>query len=800
MANIVYLLENSICKVFYFTNDLLILHDNISKSTMKNLLLLIFFITITINVLSQTWLPLGPTQTPPDSQALNGLGLVYNTIFHPTDSSTFWICGAGGAWKTNDNAATWHCLTDNMPVIGGNQIVIYPNYPDSLLLVGRGTYGNYIDGIYRSIDGGNTWDTASIIPAPAPYFYIINVIMFANNHQQLIACTNKGILKSNDGGATWSMSVSGQFTRCLQNAAHPEILYATTYFDANGNPNKFYRSLDSGNTWTESAHFNNILYGVDFAVTPANPNLIQLVTVNQQGGLDGLFKSIDGGTTFTEYRVGNCTNNILGYSTTGNSCGGQAGYDLTIAINPADENMVFIGGIFTWKSIDGGTTWALSNSNDINNGAVHVDKHGLRINPLTNALYEMNDGGINRSYDWGVTWHNISNGLNNVYIHRLAANYSAHERVLIGQQDNGNKILENNMYRNLGTGDGFCTVFDPINPNTYYISTQSGYLSKTVDGGVTWTYCIPTYNFNQPFQTNYVMDPMNHDNLYYIGDRVYLTTDAGTTWNALPNLTFSSATSERLILVNYDTTVRHIYASNYANIFHTADDGLTWNTVADTNVGGNNFKSGIAASTAFPNTLWVTLYNKTAGQKVFKTTDGGATWSNVSGSLPNVNVNCILYQANAHEKVFVGTDVGVYYRDSLMNDWSPYGAGMPIVRVFDMAISCEEQTLYAATYGRGLWKTSCICPVITGLAKMDNDLSVKVFPNPVGGSSMLLVKSSVSGRVKVVVYDVFGELVMEKVSQDGIFTINRKDFVGGMYFYRVSVGDKLTKTGKFVVE
>lgn len=766
---------------------------------MKIYLLLLVSFSSSLFSFAQTWTPLGPSQIPPDSMAQNGLGVMYDIAFHPTDPNTFWIAGSGGLWKTTNNAISWNCLTDHIPVMGAGGVVVNPSFPDSILISGSSIYGNNENGIFRSVNGGLSWDTVSILPAPAPYFYIRNFFMLSNNRNSLIACTNKGIFKSTDAGLNWVMTVAGQFTKCLQNPGHANILYATTYFDQTGNPNKFYRSLDYGNTWTEINHFNTIIYGVDFAVTPANPDLIQFVSVNSMSGLDGLFISNDSGSTITEYRAGNCTNNILGYSTSGNSCGGQAGYDLAIFIDPADQNKVLIAAIYNWKSTDGGATWNLCNTQSVGQGAVHVDKHCLKVSPLTNELYEMNDGGVSRSNDMGITWQNISNTLNNVQIHRIAADYTGPERVLLCQQDNGTKILENNLYRNFETGDGFCAAFDPANPNIYYTSTQNGLIHKTINNGLTWTIYQPTTSFNQPFQTNFMMDPMDHNTLVYVGDQIYMSNNGAVNWSALPNLSFSSGTSQRGIFVSRNAGVRNIYASDWGNLYHTSNDGLNWAMIADTSIGGNTLISSIAVDIDHPNTIWFTMYGHIAGKKVFKSIDGGATWTNCTGSLPNTSVNCILSESNTNEMVFIGTDLGVYYSDSSMSDWAPYNSGLPTVRVYDLSINCTNQNIYAATYGRGLWKTNCNCAVITSTNELFATNSVSVYPNPFSENATLELESSLQGKMKVSFYDAFGKLIYVEESEDRNISLDKNKFGSGLILYRVSIDEKILSTGKFIV-
>jgi len=144
--------------------------------------------------------------------------------------------------------------------------------------------------------------------------------------------------------------------------------------------------------------------------------------------------------------------------------------------------------------------------------------------------------------------------------------------------------------------------------------------------------------------------------------------------------------------------------------------------------------------------------------------------------------------------------LGVYYRDSTMTDWAPYNTGLPLVRVYDLEMNCTNQNLYAATYGRGLWKTNCGCTVITSSDEINNETSVLIYPNPITETSTLQVQSTLTGKMTVSFYDMVGQLVYSEESESRNIVIDRKKFNSGMFFYRIEMEGKVVSAGKFVVD
>jgi photosystem II stability/assembly factor-like uncharacterized protein len=673
---------------------------------------------------TENWVNLG-TNTSAGGYA--GIGRINCIAFHPTDPNTIWIGSpSGGIWKTTNGGANWAILNDNQSVLGVSDIIVPSDYATSNTLyiatgdrdggsmwsLGGGQKADNISiGVLKSTDGGSTWNTTGLTYAKNIGKTVYSLLIHPTNSSILFASTTDGIYKTTNSGSTWVLKgTSSPSWRMAFKPGDPSTIYSTEiYIDGP----YFDKSTDTGETWNYM-QIATTGYRTELCVTPADPNVVYLLASNSGGGLYGIYRSINSGGSFI--RIDDGTKSMLGYNADGSGPNtGQGGYDLCIAASPNDVNTVYIGGINTWKSADGGATWSCvtmwTNSGSI--PVVHADKHAQAFQNST-TLFEGNDGGIYKTTNGGSSWIDLTNGIVSSQIYRIGVSQTDVNTVLTGLQDNGSKKYIgglNNWFDATG-GDGMECIVDFNNATSYMYTTyvngtiyrnSNGFSNKST---TTISANIPGGQPTGAWVTPYIMDPTNSAILYAGFDKVWKTTDRGDSWTNASQVLSSSVKLRSLAIAPSNTNV--LYAADQTNMWKTTDGGATnWASVTLPTI--SNSITYITVKNNNPSTLWITIGGYTDGSKVFESTDGGGTWANISTGLPNLPVMSIVYYKTATDRnvLFAGTDVGVYVKDGT-NNWASYSNGLPNVVATELEIFYGGGTnrLRAGTFGRGLWETT----------------------------------------------------------------------------------------------
>ena len=672
------------------------------------------------------WTFQGPDKSP---GGYNGVGRINVIAFHPTDSNSFWIGSAGGgAWRTSNSGVTWTKISDDLPVLGISDIDFNPLNPNTVYMCtgDRDASDNFSVGVLKSINGGTTWDTTGIQFVASNVKLTNSLVINPEDTNSLTLAASDGILKSYDGGASWVNTLQGNFKQLVYHPVDTAILYAAGY--AQGT-HQVYRSADGGATWQQASAFPTN-HRVVVAVTPAAPWMVKAVVANTSNGLEGIYRSADTGKTFTKiFDDGtNCSTNILANNPNGNVCGGQGWYDLSIAISPVDTSRMVVGGVNTWITDDGGYHWAIANQWNANLPGikvVHADKHYHAYNPIApSALWECNDGGVYKTYAPKTPlWTDLSTGLGITQFYRNAVSDKA-PFVLGGSQDNGSKKLLGTTYSELTGGDGMDCQIDYTNNSVFYTSQQYGELRRTTDGGSKFTDIsngIPG-NPKGDWITPFVILPTLPDYLLAGYKQLYYSPDKGSTWSSISN---SFGVNIKRIAVAPDSPdIIYVLVDNV--IHKTSDFGANWN-ILNKSISGN--VSDILVDPKAPGHLWVTFngYN-TARVGEY---DPASGWTEKNEQLPNVPVNCIAIDRESGT-AYIGTDIGVYYRDNNVIEWVPFNNGFPTVEVIDLGINYATKEIWAATYGRSMWKSPLHDPSKTtdvGNIPLANNV-VTIAPNP----------------------------------------------------------------------
>ena len=732
--------------------------------------------------LLNSWQSFGPDSALGGCSSVVGNGRVNKVRVDPNDATRlFAATPGGGIWrKEADNPWTQLCsdtlatFGDTIPNIGMSDIAIDFNNSNVLYAASgdHDGFDNYSVGVYKSVDGGASWSLSydandgnygtqtllqdwygySSAQNGKPNFTISRILISPDVSTKIVASTRQGILYTDDAGASWQMAtqtggaaLTTEFHDLEFKPGDANIMYA-------GGEGEFWRSLDAGVTWSETTITNDPdMKRTAIAVAPSEPNWVYLVAVGANRGLfgenlfksqKGIYKSIDSGATWSVVASTDPEGhpNILTSSLYGNGSGGQGNYDLCIAVAPNNANSIFVGGVNLWNSPDGGGTWnQIANWQTVSSNPtlahVHADHHGLTFN--NNTLVVANDGGVFTTDD-GETFTNITTGLVNGQIYSMGLAQDTLGIASWGLQDNATQLqIENDITTFPGGGDGFETEVwgrsshnDDVNngvnsDDTFlaYHSTQRGRFQRATNG---WGWCddndiartqiaapdgtAGTVNEKGEWQTPFLVDPNDPAHILIGKTKIYESMDYGQTFNTLP----CAGLIENAPPYNNDKLLNHLerswlnqdyfYATDKNQIFRSVDGGATFADVT----GGlpNKWISDIEVDDANPERVFISMSNYGAGEKVFVSVDAGSNWEDMSNGIPAVPVNCIYYREGYTDEIYIGTDIGVYKwnADAIPGIWEDFNLDMPNVIVMDIRIHNSTNEIYAATYGRSMWK------------------------------------------------------------------------------------------------
>lgn len=678
---------------------------------------------------SGSWTPVGPLDTD------NGIGRVDRLAFHPTNPDIVYAgTTAGGLWRTTDAGANWTNLSPDLPSGGISGIVIDPVNTNTIYILtgdGDSNFGGFVQdfgyirlciGVLKSTNGGANWTRMGEFPG-ADYSRLTGyrLIMHPTNNNILYACTNQGIYATSNGGESWGLNIGGgRFFNMKFKPGSDNICY-TVNSEPDFSTSYFLRSTNSGLTWdtitSVTPQINNPTRRVELAVAPSNPNRVYLlaggVLTNGPGfRFKGLYLSENAGDTFN-LQIN--TPNILGGSTTGTDLRDQSNYDLAIAVSNLNSNVIVTGAIEVWRSSSGGVNPQYS-------GSLHDDIHDLGYHPADNKLWAATDGGVYSSIDHGVTWTSHFQDMNITQFYRMAVNPDNYIDMIGGAQDNAvkRKTGATSYFDEIACCDGFTVGYDFANPDTIYaVNNQT--INRSIDGGNNFNSITPPLSA-QPFAMSMAVHTSLSNALFIGSDSIWRTTDGGATWNISPNILAG------WFMRTCPSNGNRVYAAggtaynSSTGILRRSDDGgATWPNANILSNDANfpvNFPKITSINVDPTNSLrvWVTFGGFTENLKVYYADyniNPAGNWINMSGTLPNVPVNCIAIDNG--NNAYIGTDNGVYYRGTGMTDWVPFYNNLPYVPVTDLIISEAENRIRAATFGRGIWSSDLYSDCVPNL-------------------------------------------------------------------------------------
>lgn len=622
------------------------------------------------------WTFIGPGSTPVGG----GNGRCNFIRVHPANPNTLYTGSpSGGLWISTDAGQTWTTNTDNLnQVIGCTDIAIDPvNTQIMYLATGDGDAGdNYSVGLLKSTDGGQTWNPTGLSFNASQTRMMSKVLIDPSNTSTILVATSSGIYRSSDAAATFTLVQAGGFKDMEFMSGNSSTVFACG--------TSFYRSTDFGQTWsliTSGLPAATQVSRMAIAVTDADPNYVYLIAglPAPNYGTQGFYRSTNAGTSFTQRSVPNI--------------GTQQWYDLCVASSPANRDEVILGGQTQFlRSTNGGTNWS-------NNGSgTHVDYHDIVFTGAT-SYYMANDGGVYYTTNSGGSWTDLGNNLAISQMYGFGQSASNPSLFLQGWQDNGTNRFNGTTWQEVMGGDGMLCFISSGNDNNMWGSQYEGSLNRSTNGGNTWSGANNGINETGAWVTPWRESPTTPNTLYAGFVNMFKSTNGGQSWSQLGTL---PGTSTIQAIAISPANVQVIWAAKGAILYKSTNGGTSWTAITSLPSGNVSY---IACHNTDQNKVWVTYSGYTNTNKVFESTDQGVSWTNLSGSIPNIPVNCITYHNGTNDGLYIGTDVGVFYKDATMSVWQPFSTGLPNVIVTQIEIFYPGNKLRASTYGRGLWES-----------------------------------------------------------------------------------------------
>jgi len=687
-------------------------------------------------------------------------GRVMSIAVNPRNKFEYYVgVASGGVWKTVNDGTTWTPVFDGEGSYSIGWVALDPN-DSSVVWVGSGESNSqrsvsYGDGIYRSVDGGKSWENLGLKKSEHVGRVVVDprdskVVYVAAEGPLWGAGGDRGLYKSADGGKNWKAVLTVSENTGVADVAidpsNPDIVYAAAYqrrrhvftLIDGGPESAIYKSTDAGATWNKlKSGLPSVDMGrIGLAVSPADPNVVY-ATIEAADGKGGIFRSNDKGATW-ERR---------------NEFDSGAMYYARVVADPKNVDRIFVMSVQLRESLDGGKT--LRKVSETNH---HGDNHAMWIDPDDTKHWLLgSDGGMYETWDDAKSWQFKAN-LPTVQFYDVAVdNASPFYNVCGGTQDyfswcgpsrtrDLNGIVNSDWFVTTG-GDGFHSQVDPVDPNTIYSESQYGVLVRYDKPTGQELVLQPLEGKGEPplrwnWDSPILVSPHSHTRLYFAANKLFRSDDRGDTWKAISGDLTRQVDRNKLPVMGKvwgpDAVAKNQSTSFYGNIVALAEspkkEGLIYVGTDDgliqvTSDGGASwtknekfagvpemtYVSRLAGSNHDANTVYAAFENhKNEDFKPYllKSGDAGKTWTSIAGDLPeNGPVLAFTEDTVNPNLLFAGTETGAFFTIDGGRHWVQLKGGLPTIAVRDMVIQAREGDLVIATFGRGFYVLDDIIPL-----------------------------------------------------------------------------------------
>jgi len=663
-------------------------------------------------------------------------GRVNVIALDPSDDEIIYLgYSRGGLYKTTDGGANWSSIFNEFSYLSISTVEVDPNNSD-IIYIGTGDenishYPAIGNGVYKSSDAGNSWTQIGL--GDAAIISELHVdgtdpnIVYASAMGIPFEKTNdRGVYRSKDGGDSWDQVLFiNDSTGVIDMAVapnNPDIVYAAGWnrmrsnnFSRIAGPDaKIHKSEDGGNTWKIME--NGLPEGdfVRIGLEMFGDNGDTVFATYSRNGEDarcnsfatnfyGLYKTSNAGEDWIELPTDE--------ETTGLPCtfqGGFAWYFGKFAVNPLDENDITLLGVNSYRTKNSGETWE-----GFTDWWPHVDHHDALYNGID--VFLATDGGAYKINDLdNLGWVDIENISTN-HFYRVAYNPHRPDLYYGGLQDNGvvgGSGLDINNWFRISGGDGFQIRFNADDPNIVYTESQNGFISKSEDGGFSFFGFTQGLTGDRNWDMQYILSPHDQNILYTGTDKLWIRySDTFDEWLPLTE-DLTDAENDPLGFYEHNITCLSQSAINPGILYAGTSDGFVWSTEDGANF--NNVSEGlprrwiseVKASPTFERTVFasVTGYkNNDFDPHIFRSDNLGEEWVDISGDLPNFAINDLyILEGYDDQVIFVATEIGVYHTLNGGDSWERLGNDFPFIQCLDLEYNPVAHQMIVGTYGKGL--------------------------------------------------------------------------------------------------
>ncbi len=648
-------------------------------------------------------------------------------------------------------------LSDEVTSLAVGSVATDPQDPDHMIIGTGELYQRNGTGVWETHDGGDTWEQR-ISGAQMPFCVRVRFDPHDNNR---VFAVGTGVWRSTDGGTTWQTEDWGTFT---------DVDFVLTVADRMftyeiGTGARY--SDDGGDTFSTLGAFPGSpdLGRGSIAVAPTNYNVVYCAIAGDVDGdrtMQGVFRSTNGGTTWTDITPST------------NYMGTQGWYDNVIDVSHTSSSIVLAGGVQLMRTTNGGSTWTQVSDPDL-----HVDYHAIRWSNDGTKVYVGTDGGWMISSDQGVNWSSNTNVVPITQFYHFDTAKNEPQIMVGGAQDNGFARTSNggtNWDRPFGA-DGGCVVIDPHNSSRWWVTNglYSGGLDfrrlRTTDSGATWTDQNAGIADSDQWVPEIRDDGVNPVWLYTTSASfIYQSTDLGTTWTSMTGGTAFSAEISSLTLTDWTASVGStIYACLDSNV-----DGArlrvytgTW---AERGWGFDRRVRKVSVQANDPYGAFALIDGTANVPKVWRTTNRGQSWTDITGNLPSwIPVSDLVRHPTDPDKLYLGSAFGCFRSEDGGGTWSRWNNGMPDAAIVTEMIGVDSLStsgkfyVYASTYGRGIWAREISGDDPVDVAEAPSaapGLRLEApRPNPVRDRTTLAFSLPNAATVDLALYDVAGRRV-----------------------------------------